>query len=401
MTGIRGIVAKALVALAATTLISGAASAKDDEIVIGLAIAESGFMAAYDGDGTNSVKLWVDDQNAKGGILGKKLRYIVADTKTDRAQGSRAGQQLIDEGVDLLVVSCDYDQGAPAAGAAQRAGVASVFLCAMDPKAGVQGAGAYAFTSTIAAQVQGSAGAGWANSKLGAKTYYSLLDTTTEFDKSVCAGFEWGAEKVGMTSLGTDTFKNDDLTIQSQITRILALPTKPDVLALCSWVPGGASAVLQLRSAGLTMPIIATSSFDGTYWIDAVPNLDGLYVPVQASVHGNDPRPDVNAFVDRFKAKFGNPPATMYGVPIYPFMDLWARAVEKVGSTDAAQVVPAMEQYKDEPTIIGPMTFTSEWHIQTDAEIVMMEFKDRKPIPVGTYRFGQQIPTEVLFRMKQ
>lgn len=400
MISIKRILSMAIGAFATATLLSGMARANDDEIVIGMAIAESGFMAAYDGDGTNSVKLWVDDQNAKGGLLGKKLTYIVADTKTDRAQGSRAGQQLVEQGVDLLVVSCDYDQGAPAAGAAQRAGIASVFLCAMDPKAGVQGAGPYAFTSTIAAQVQGSAGAGWANSKLGAKTYYSLLDTTTEFDKSVCAGFEWGAEKVGMTSLGTDTFKNDDLTIQSQITRILSLPTKPDVLALCSWVPGGASAVLQLRAAGLTMPIIATSSFDGTYWIDAVPNLEGLYIPVQASVHGNDPRPEVNAYVDRFKGKFGNPPATMYGVPIYPFMDLWARAVEKVGSTEATKVVPAMEEYKDEPTIIGPMSFTAEWHIQLDAEIVMMEFKDRKPSPVGTYRFGQPIPKKVLFRTK-
>jgi len=397
---IKGSLFRTAAALTAMMFLPGIAHAKEDEIVIGLAIAESGFMAAYDGDGANSVKLWVDSQNAKGGLLGKKLRYIVADTKTDRAQGSRAGQQLVDQGVDLLVVSCDYDQGAPAAGAAQRAGIPSVFLCAMDPKAGVQGAGPYAFTSTIAAQVQGSAGAGWANSKLGAKSYYSLLDTTTEFDKSVCAGFNWAAEKVGMVSLGTDTFKNDDLTIQSQITRILSLPTKPDVIALCSWVPGGASAVLQMRAAGITTPIIATSSFDGTYWIDAVPNLDGLYFPVQASVYGNDPRPDVNAYTERFQAKFGSRPATMYGVPIYPFMDLWAKAVEKVGSTEATKVVPAMEQYKDEPTIVGPMSFSAEWHIQLDAEIVMMEFKDRKPTPVGTYRFGQQIPTAVLFRTK-
>ncbi|MEN4966774.1 ABC transporter substrate-binding protein [Brucella intermedia] len=390
---------KALTTVAALSFFSPAL-AKEDEILIGLAIAESGFMAAYDSDGTKSVKLWIDDQNAKGGLLGRKIKSITVDTKTDRAQGSRAGQELVDQGVDLLVVSCDYDQGVPAASAAQRAGIPSVFLCAMDPKAGVQGAGALAFTSTIAAQVQGAAGAGWINSKHGAKTYYSLLDTTTEFDKSVCAGFEWAAKEVGMESIGSDTFKNDDLSIQSQITRILSLPKKPDVIALCSWIPGGASAVLQLRSAGLTMPIIATSSFDGTYWTDAVPNLDNLYVPVQASVHGNDPRPEVNAYIDRFKEKFGEAPATMYGVPIYPFMELWGAAVSKVGNTDGASVVQELETLKDAPTIIGPMSFTPEWHIQRDAEIVMLGFKDRKPVALDTYRFGKPIPTNVLFRTK-
>ncbi|WP_323038885.1 ABC transporter substrate-binding protein [Gemmobacter sp.] len=391
-----------LLSTAACVLAFGAATPTlaDDEILIGLAIAESGFMAAYDGDGTQSVKLWIDDQNAKGGLLGRQLKWIAADTKSDRAQGARAGQQMVDAGVDLMVVSCDYDQGVPAAAAAQRAGIPSVFLCAMDPKAGVQGAGAFAFTSTIAAQVQGSAGAGWAHSKLDAKTYYSLLDTTTEFDKSVCAGFEWAASEVGMTSIGTDTFKNDDLTIQGQITRILALPEKPDVLALCSWVPGGASAVMQIRAAGLDMPIVATSSFDGTYWVDAVPDLSNLYVPVQASVHGDDPRPDVNAYIERYKAKFGAPPATMYGVPIYPFMDLWAQAVIEAGTTEAEKIVPVLEALKDAPTIVGPMSFSAEWHIQTDAEIVILGFEDRKFKAVDVYRFGKPIPTNVMFRTK-
>jgi len=392
---------KMLLAMISATALAfaGAASAMaEDDVVIGLAVAESGFMAAYDGDGANAVKLWVDDQNAKGGLLGRKIRWISSDTKSDRAQGARAGQEMVDKGANIVVVSCDYDFGSPAAGAAQRAGIVSMFICAEDPKAGVHGAGAYAFTSSVAAQVQGAAGAGWAKAKLGAKTYYTLLDTTIEYDKSVCAGFDWAAKRAGLEQLGSDTFKNDDPTVQSQITRIAGLATRPDVLVLCSYVPGGASAVRQLRAAGLGMPIVAASAMDGTYWLDAVPNLSDFYVPVQASMHGDDPRPEVNAFVERFKAKFGHAPASTYGIPAYPFMDLWGRAVEKAGSVEAKDVVPVMEQYRDEPTIIGPRTFTPEWHIQLDALMQILEYRDGRPRVIDEYRLGEPIPTEVLFR---
>ncbi|MGH0349018.1 ABC transporter substrate-binding protein [Sinorhizobium meliloti] len=376
------------------------ASAQDSEIIVGMAVAESGFMAAYDGDGTNAIKLWVDDQNAKGGLLGRKIKWILSDTKSDLGQSGRSGQEIVDQGADIVVVSGDYDYGSPAAAAAQRAGRLSVFLGAEDPKAGVQGAGAYAFTSSVAAQVQGATIAGWAHTKLGAKTQYTLLDSINEYNKSLCGGYTWGADLVGLTSVGSDTFKNDDPSIQPQITRILALPEKPDVLMVCSYIPGGASAIRQLRAAGLTMPILSGSSMDGTYWVDAVPNLNDFYIPAQASVHGDDPRPEVNEFVAKFRTKYGHAPATVYGVLPYTFLDLWARAVEKAGTADAASVVPVMEQYKDEMTMIGPRSFTSQLHIQDDAPMQILKYENAKPKVVDQYRISEPVPFEVLFRTK-
>ena len=53
------------------------ASAADD-IVIGFATAQSGFVQPYDADGLRMAKLWIDETNAKGGLLGKKIRYVGA-----------------------------------------------------------------------------------------------------------------------------------------------------------------------------------------------------------------------------------------------------------------------------------------------------------------------------------
>jgi branched-chain amino acid transport system substrate-binding protein len=391
-----------LAQLFASTLVTKAAMADAADIVVGLAVAQSGFLLTYDGDATGAVQLWISDKNARGGLLGKQIKSVASDTKSDRAQGARAGQDVIEKGASIVVVSCDYDFGSPAAAAAQRAGRLSVFLCAEDPKAGVQGAGPFAFTASIAAQVSGAAIAGWAHENLGVNSVYSLLDTVAEYNKSVCAGADWQVKRTaGFRSLGADTFKNDDASIQAQITRIASLPEKPDALILCSVIPGGASAIRQIRAAGLEMPILSTSAMDGTYWLDSVPNLGSFYIPVQASIYGDDPNPEVNAFFKRYQANLGHPATTAFAIPIYAFLNLWAAAVEAAGTTDAAKVVAVMEKYRDEPTLIGPRSFSSQWHIQTSAPMRILKYQGKAVSVVANYSVSEPVPFDVLFRTKK
>jgi branched-chain amino acid transport system substrate-binding protein len=380
----------------------GLAGAEDQPIKIGLAIAESGVMAAYDGDGAKAVQLWVDDQNSAGGLLGRKLSAAVADTKSDRVEGAKVGQQFVDEGINLMVVTCDYDYGSPAAMAAQRANLVSMFLCAEDPKAGVQGTGPYAYSASVAAQVQGASIGEWAYDKLKTRSAYLLLDTTIEYDKSVCAGFEWAWGKLKDAQIvGSDTFKNDDTSIQAQITRIKSLPVPPDAIVLCSFNPGGASATRQIRAAGIDTALLSGGAMDGSYWLESVPNLSKFYLVAQASVYGDDPRPDVQAFNERFKAKFGSSPVTHYAYPAYAWMQLWARAVEKAGTIDAAGVVGVMDTFKDEPTLLGPRTFTPELHIQADAPYLIMQVENGQPKFIGEQRIAEPVPFDVLFRIKK
>ena len=197
----------ALMALLCAGLVLGAdgrSNAESKDMVVGFAVAKTGWMNAYDGDATNMAKLWIDQTNAKGGLLGRKLKWIEGDTKTDRTEAAKVGQNLIDEGAELLFVSCDYDFGAPAALKAEAAGVISVFLCASDPKAGVVGVGPLSFTANNAAQTEGATLAEWAVKKRNLKKGYVLLDETIEYDKSVCAGYEWEYPIAGGTIVGRE-----------------------------------------------------------------------------------------------------------------------------------------------------------------------------------------------------
>jgi branched-chain amino acid transport system substrate-binding protein len=374
-----------------------------DDIVFGFSVAMSGPLAAYDDNSTKMAQVFMDDINAKGGLLGRKIKAVFADTKSDRAEGAKAGQEVLRQGADVVFGTCDYDYGAPALLQAQKAGKISIFLCAEDPKAGIVGIGPYSFTSSVAAQVQGAVGAEWGYDKKGWKTGYVLLDDSIEYDKSVCAGFDWIFPIKGGKIVGRDTFKNGDSSIASQITRLRSAmqAQKVDMIMLCSYLPGGGSATRQIRAAGIDLPIFNGSSMDGTYWLDAVPNLSNFYVPVQASIYGDDPRPEIAQLIERYKKKFNEPPVTQYAFPIYSILELWAKAVEKAGTTDAAKVVAVMNTFKDEPTLLGPRSFTDKLHIQDRAPYMVVEIADKKGKVLEPWRIGQAVPNDVLYRLKK
>lgn len=375
------------------------ARADDDKIVVGFATAATGFMQAYDKPAEDAAMIRIKEINEAGGLLGKQIEVVSADTKTDRAEGAKAGLSVIDQGADLVVVSCDYDFGSPAALAAESSGLVSFFLCAESIKAGIQGVGPHSFSASVLAAVQGATMAQWAYEKKGARNFYRLLDTWTEYNKGICDGFDWMLPKLADAKLvGEDTFLNEDASIAAQITRIKALPQEPDAIMLCTMMPGAVSAIKQIRAAGINSMILNGSGVDGSYWLSAVPDLSHFYVPVQGSIYGDDPNKDVTAFNAKYKEATGGDPSTQYVYPGYVMIDVWAKAVERAGTTDADAVVAELEKMKDEPTLFGPRTFTPEIHHQNKARYLIVETTNGKPGVVDEWTISEPIPLADLMK---
>ena len=96
---------RTLAALAAL-LMAGAdpAWAQGKEVVFGGAISQTGRYAEPAGRQVNSIKLWVDDVNARGGLLGRKIRLILLDDKSDTQTAIKLYEKLITEDkVDVLL----------------------------------------------------------------------------------------------------------------------------------------------------------------------------------------------------------------------------------------------------------------------------------------------------------
>ena len=374
------------------------AQADDHVVKFGFAGSSSGWMKAYSGPSTEAALIAIADWNAKGGLLGKKIEAVFADAKTDRVESKKAGISVLNQGAQAIAVDCDYDFGAPAALAAQNQKKISVFLCAESVLAGVQGIGKYAFSSSVLAAVQGAALAEWGWNKKGWRTAYILLDDVIEYNKGICYGFDWmWREKIGGEILGHDVFQNEDPTIQPQIDRIKALDVEPDFIQICSYNPGGASAIRQIRAAGINSALGGGSSMTGDYWLEAVPDLSGHFVPEQASIYGDDPRQAVLDFNEKFKALTGAYPISQYAYPGYVVFEMWAKAVEMAGTFDSDAVVEALESFQDEPVLVGTRTFTKTLHHQARAPYLIVETTNGKPAVVDDWTISEAVPMDVLF----
>ncbi len=99
--------------------------------------------------------------------------------------------------------------------------------------------------------------------------------------------------------------------------------------------------------------ILNGSGVDGSYWLSAVPDLSNFFVPVQGSIYGDDPNPDVTAFNAKYKEVTGGDPSTQYVYPGYVMIDVWAKAVERAGTTEASAVVAELEKMNGEPTLFA------------------------------------------------
>ena len=86
---------------------SEGASLPKGPIKIGMAIAQSGFVAPYDEGPAKGAEMAVDEINAKGGVLGHPLKLIYGDTKSERTQGTSTALELLSQGAQVMVVTCD------------------------------------------------------------------------------------------------------------------------------------------------------------------------------------------------------------------------------------------------------------------------------------------------------
>ena len=382
---------------AALAALGSTPSRAADEIVVGFATAASGFMQAYDKPAQDAALIRIDEINKAGGLLGKKIKPVFADTKTDQAEGAKAGLAVLDQGADLVIVSCDYDFGAPAALQAQAAGKVSFFLCAESVKAGIPGVGPASFSASVLAAVQGATMAEWAYKKKNVRSFYRLLDSWTVYNKGVCDGFDWMMPHLKDATLaGSDTFKNDDASIASQITRIKNLPKEPEAIMLCTMMPGAVSAIKQIRAAGIKSMILNGSGVDGSYWLNAVPDLSNFYVPVQGSIYGDDPNPKVVEFNKTYKQVTGGDPSSQYVYPGYVLIDVWAKAVARAKSTDTEAVVAELEKMTNEPTLFGPRTFSKELHHQNQGRYLIVDTEQGKPKVVDEWTISEKIPVDYL-----
>src|SRR5688572_7089616 len=96
-------------AASALMILSSAALAKGDKIVIGGAMCQTGVQAPLDTPGIKGAEVAVKYLNDNGGLLGKKVEFLNIDGKSDPVTVGNAAVELVDKGADIIMAPCDFD----------------------------------------------------------------------------------------------------------------------------------------------------------------------------------------------------------------------------------------------------------------------------------------------------
>jgi branched-chain amino acid transport system substrate-binding protein len=329
------------------------------EIVIGAAIAKTGYLTPYDGN-IAAVEQLVDETNAKGGIDGHELAIVQADNRSDPQQAPVAAQKVIEEGADVLLLSCEALTAAAAAPVAEEHDKLNFSMCAGEPGYGPPYTGHLSFTGNPNFLSEVSAGASFLRQQ-GIKRPFLMCDTAIVMGKVQCSAFKQVWEKLGGSIAGSADFANGDESIAGQISELKR--SDADAVVMASYPPGGAAAIKQIQAAGIDVPILGGSSFDGTFWLKGIPDPGKIYATSNGSAY--DPPDRASARLFKVLQRNGvdtDVSGTM--LASYAGGQLIIDAIRETHSVSGDTLADALEA-KPHRTIVGELKFSKENHLGT------------------------------------
>lgn len=376
----------------AALLLTAPAQAADDEILIGGALSLTGVQAPLDTPGFKGAQVAVKAINDAGGLLGKQVKFVNIDGKSDPVTVGNVAVELIDKGADLIVAPCDFDFGGPASREAQSAGLVGISTCASDPLYSSWSLGDKQFTLSMWNTTMGATAADYAFKERGWKTAYVVTDQFIAYTKSLSKYFVEHFKAIGGEIILEDTYTNGDNDFSAQLARLQALGKKPDVIFISSYGTDIAVMIRALREVGYDAPVLGGDSYDDPAIHEALGEKLGneIYF-VTHTWMGPEAHPDMPKFIELYKEMFGEDPDTSFVATGWDTIMLMAEAVKMAGSTDGAAVAKALEEGEFK-LLTGDLAYQNaeEGHAP-DKAAVLIELKGGKPGFLG-WRRPETIP---------
>ena len=297
----------------AALLLATPAHAASDEILIGGALSLTGVQAPLDTPGFNGAQVAVKALNDAGGLLGKKVKFVNIDGKSDPVTVGNVAVELIDKGAELIVAPCDFDFGGPASREALSAGLVGISACASDPLYSSWSLGDKQFTLSMWNTTMGATAADYAFKERGWKTAYVVTDQFIAYTKSLSKYFVEHFKTIGGEVILEDTYTNGDNDFSAQLARLQALGKKPDVIFISSYGTDIAVMIRALREVGYNAPVLGGDSYDDPAIHEALgAKLGNEIYFVTHTWMGPEAHPDMPKFIELYKDMFGADPDTSF-----------------------------------------------------------------------------------------
>jgi urea transport system substrate-binding protein len=358
-----------------------------DEIGVGSIHDLSGGLDIYGKPMLDCLTLAIEEQNAAGGLLGKKLKLVSYDPQSNMQMYAQFAQQAaLKDKVAVVhggITSASREVIRPVLNRNK-----TLYFYNTQYEGGVCDRGTFS-TGVTPAQTVGKL-IPYAMKKWGKKIYviaadYNYGQITSQWVKKF-------ALENGGSIASIDFFPLDVTTFGPTIAKIEA--AKPDMVV--SALVGGAhmSFYRQWAAAGLTkkIPLASTTFAVGNEHIVLSPEeADGFLLSY--NYFENIDTPENKAFKERFHKRFGKdyPNITELAMGTYQGFKLWAEGVKKANSVDMGKVTTALESGISIMGPSGKVTIDPATH-HCILNVSVAEVKAKKLNILQT--FQQQAPTD-------
>ncbi len=189
------------------------------DIVIGHYASLTGGTAHFGQDTDKAAKLAVEEANAKGGVLGRKVRLVTLDTRGENAEGANAVSRLIDvEKVDALIGEVASSISLAGGRVAQRRGIPMVSPSSTNPK--VTEVGDYIFRVCFIDPFQGKVMATFARKNLKLDKVAILKDVKNDYSIGLAEAFKKAFTEQGGAIAIEQSYSAGDTDFSAQLTAI-------------------------------------------------------------------------------------------------------------------------------------------------------------------------------------
>ena len=314
-----------------------------DPVRVGFPLPLTGPFAAIAGDMKQGAELAVDELNAKGGILARKVELLVRDDQLKPQVGAQRTQELIER------EKCQFIVGGLAAHVqmaineqTKKAKVLFISTSQSDEISAKPDTSPITFhealNPTITSRVVGK----WVMENLGKKWWIVYADYA--WGKQNNAVLTETNKKLGGTVLGSTPYPLGSAEFSAHLPKIQA--AKPEVLV--SVTPGADNIAFlkQVKSFGMHQGQMKIAQ--PLHWISTVkqggPELyQDIYAGINFYWELQDSIPEAKRYVESFQKKFAIPPGD-YGVYAYSAILEVARGSELAKTTEAEKVADALRK---------------------------------------------------------
>ncbi len=251
-----------LAAFAAALLVGVFACGKGGggtEIVIGEYGSLTGTTATFGQSTDNGIKLAFDEINAAGGLLGKKIKVLVEDDRSQPEEATTAVTKLINQSHVVAVLGeVSSSRSLAAAPICQSNKVPMVSPSSTNPR--VTQVGDYIFRVCFIDPFQAPVMAKFAANTLKVKRVAILTDVRNDYSIGLQTFFRQSFKSLGGEIVAEQSYSEGDSDFRAQLTQIKSV--NPEAIYVPGYYTEVATIARQARELGITVPLMGGDGWD-------------------------------------------------------------------------------------------------------------------------------------------